>query len=186
MTNSQVERQQVPVRFADLRQLATSVPSYLARKVGVKGTPVLSTASEDDFEIGGLDTESLLLAFGADYHVDLMEFDFTSFSSEEPGVGDDLLFFPKLLLFLGCWLGKTIVALLVWPISALRARRIWVLPTLSFWFPARFPPAKRLPSEVLTVGDFVASAALGRFVKREQVCFIVAKSNPANNHWVAG
>jgi hypothetical protein len=180
MTNPQLERQQVTIRFADLRQLATAIPPYLAQKVGVAGTHALSTAIEDDFGIAGLDTESLLLEFGADYHVDLTKFDFTDFRIGEPGVGAGLLFFPKVLLLLSCWLAKVTVALLVWPVSAWRAKEIWDLPALSFWFPAYFP-AKRPPSEVLTVGDFVASAALGYVVKRERVRFVLAASPRAIN-----
>jgi hypothetical protein len=66
MTNPQLERQQVTIRFADLRHLATAIPPYLAQKVGVAATPALSTAIEDDFRMAGLDTESFLLLFWGD------------------------------------------------------------------------------------------------------------------------
>lgn len=180
MTNPQLERQQVIIRFADLRQVATAVPRYITEKLGVAGRPALSTAMEDDFGVADLDMASLLLEFGADYHVDLTKFNFTGFRSGSPTWGGCLLFFPKVLLLLSGWFAKAIVALFSWPGSAWRAKEIWPLPALSLWFPARVP-AKRPLSEVLTVGDFVASAALGHFVKREQVRFVLAAPARATN-----
>jgi hypothetical protein len=168
-----MERQEVSARFADLRRLASTIPPYLAKQVGVDETPTLRTAVEDDFGLAGLDTESLILEFSEKYQVDLSKFDFTGFiSSEGPDsiIGGYIAVIVMLLVF-PIWLCKLLIALLFWPFSKLMAKSISGFSILGFFSPHKPRPL----NEVLTTGDFVASAALGRFVKREQVKFTLVK-----------
>jgi len=168
-----MQRQEVFIRFTDLRLLASTVPPYLAKKVGVDEMLTLRTAVEDDFGLAGLDTESLLLEFGEEYQVDLSQFDFTGFISSE-GFNSNIEEFIGaiiLLLAFAVWLCKVFIAALCWPFSksiALSIREFGVLDFLAVRKP-------RPLHEVLTTGDFVASAAVGQFVKREQVRFTLLK-----------
>ncbi|MBW3126943.1 DUF1493 family protein [Hymenobacter profundi] len=164
-------RLEIAVRFADLRRLAHEVPPYLATMVGTQNEPwTLRTAVEDDWGVAGLDTEELLLAFGEKYRVDLTKFDFTGFISPEgltPWQGCVATVLLPSLLFL--WLIKTAVAGLCWLFNRSWASAIWHFSLTSIG-------SKPRPySEVLTTGDFVASAAAGLFVKRERVRFALAR-----------
>lgn len=168
-----MERQEIFAHFADLRRLANTIPSYLAKQVGVDETPTLRTAVEDDFGLAGLDTESLILEFSEKYQVDLSQFDFTGFISSE---GQDSIIggyvaVIVMLLILPVWLCKLFIALLFWPFSKSMAKLIAEFSILGFFSSHKPRPL----NEVLTTGDFVASAALGRFVKREQVKFTLIK-----------
>jgi hypothetical protein len=168
-----MERQEVFARFADLRRLASTIPPYLAKQVGVDETPTLRTTVEDDFGLAGLDTESLIIEFSEKYQVDLSQFDFTGFiSSEGPDsiIGGYIAVIAMLLVF-PVWLCKLLIALLFWPFSKSMATSISEFSTIGFFSSHKPRPL----SEVLTTGDFVASAALGRFVKREQVRFTFVK-----------
>lgn len=163
-----MERQEIPIRFAELRQLTETVPTYLAQKVGVRATPLLKAGLEYEFGIAGLDTESLLLEFAETYRVDVTAFDFTGLISPEgPDLWDTIWFFPLATYLLTGWLLRTVVVLLCWPFNRHLAQRIWQQQLPRFW---RSADGQAQP-KALTIGDFVASAAVGRFVRREQVYF---------------
>lgn len=157
------------ISFTTLRQLANAIPAYLAERTGNESIPPLRAGAENELGIAGLDTESLLLEFAETYQVDLSSFDFTEFIGNEPVLdfSESLLDCLKGVYLLAAWLGKVAVVLLSWPFATAWARRIWQEPLKWFWLsPTQHPTAR-----VLTIGDFVASAAVGRFVLREQVCF---------------
>ena len=169
-----MQRQEIPVRFSELRQLATTVPPYLAHFVGVDAEVSLQTAIEDDLRITDLDVEMLLVEFGRKYQVDLSDFDFTGFITYDgwapyPGIFLLLRLTFYVVMLLPAWLVKVAVAALCWPFDARWALAIWKTNLLKILFPLKQP----LPSEVLTLGDFVASAAAGYFVKRERVRFVL-------------
>lgn len=161
-----MERQEIPIHFADLRQLAGSVPTYIAEKVGERTVPTLQNEIENGFGIAGLDTESLILQFSETYRVDLTAFDFTGLISPK-GLDSTgcVLALPLAAYFLAGWLLKTAASLLCWPLDKHLAKRIWQWQVPAFWRPAKSQP------KPLVVGDFVASAAVGQFVRREQVYF---------------
>ncbi|UOR07056.1 DUF1493 family protein [Hymenobacter aerilatus] len=162
-------RPEIPIRFADLRRLVREVPPYLSDFVGVKNEAwTLRTAVEDDWGVAGLDTEQLLLAFGKKYRVDLAKFDFTGYITP-----DDLppwqaclssVLLPSLLFL---WLIKTAVAGLCWLFNRSWTSAIWRFSLTGIF------TKPRPYTEVLTTGDFVASAAAGQFVKRERVRFVL-------------
>ena len=176
-----MEREEIVVRFTDLRRLAEALPKYVADELGADGLPKLQAAIEDDFGTVGMDTEELLIAFGKDYRVDLTGFDFSGCISPEP-TGNPLiilLLLPFAVLFLLAWLAHIIAALCCAPFSRSRARLMLkagigapVTIARELLHPGRKP---RPASQILTVGDLVASAAAGRFVRREQVRFVLAK-----------
>jgi len=176
-----MEREEVIVRFSDLRRLASSIPNYVAEIVGDDKLPTLKTAIEDDLGIVGLDTEELIFKFGETYKVDLSEFDFTGCISPEPN-GDPLILVLLPLyagIFILAWIANILAALCYAPFSLQRAglmleAGIGKPSTIAreLIFPGTHP---RPTSQILTVGDFVASAATGHFVKREQVHFVLAK-----------
>lgn len=176
-----MEREEVLVRFSYLRRLVSSIPDYVAEKVGDDELPTLSTAIEDDLGIVGLDTESLLTEFGETYNVDLSKFDFTGCISPEPN--GNLLILVLLLLYAGlfllAWIANIIAAFCCAPFSLQKAglmlkAGIGKPSTMAreLIFPDMHP---RPANQILTIGDFVASAATGYFVKRGQVRFVLAK-----------
>ncbi len=167
----------IPVRFAELRRLTNEVPAYMAELVGVEIKPwPLRTAVEDDWGVAGLDTEELLVAFGEKYRVDLSRFDFTGFISPEgmtlgQGCFATVVAGPLLAL----WLIKAALAGLCWLFIRSWAAVIWQLSVRQILWPTKPRPTL----EVLTTGDFVASAAAGHFVKRERVRFVLVKGSAA-------
>jgi hypothetical protein len=178
-----METQEIPVRFADLRRVATSVPSYIKDLLGVTEPVTLRSAIEDDFGVCGLDTESLLLQFGEQYQVDLTRFDFTGCISDESTEYSCvlvLLLLPAFLaLFLLAWTANIIAAVCYAPFGIEKAR---LMLQAGIGNPATiartllFPSVRPRPQEkILTVSDFVASASTGYFVKRENVRFVLAK-----------
>lgn len=161
-------KQEIPVRFADLRRLARSVPAYLAERAGETIVPTLRTELEEGLSLYGDDTVETITGFARTYHVEIVEFDFTGLISPE---GTDLAAFLLFLLqfaypLVGSLL-KAVLSLLCWPIASHLAKRIWQQQLPRFWPPAN----EHSQPDALTIGDFVASAAVGRFVRREQVCF---------------
>ncbi|HEX8330330.1 MAG TPA: hypothetical protein VF629_22560 [Hymenobacter sp.] len=175
-----MEREEILVRFADLRRLASSIPDFVADKLGGDGRPTFQAAIEDDFGMVGLDTESLLLEFGETYRVDLTRFDFTGCISPEP-LGNPLIVVlipPYVALFALAWVTNAVAALCHAPFSLSKAR---LMLKAGIGDPATiarellFPPLRPRPAaQILTVGDLVASAATGYFVKREKVRFVLA------------
>ncbi|MDB5267001.1 MAG: hypothetical protein JWP58_41 [Hymenobacter sp.] len=174
-----MEREEITVRFADLRRAVETVPAYVQELSGVGEPLTLRTAIEDDLGMIGLDTEELLRTFGQQFRVDLTRFDFTGLISPEPG-GNPLVVLLLLLyvaLWLLAWVANGIAALCWAPFSLVRARRmlqagIGALPPVV---QSLSPAARPWPTaQVLTVGDLVASAATGYFVKRERVRFVLA------------
>jgi hypothetical protein len=178
-----MKAQEIPVRFADLRRVATSVPSYIKDFLGVTEPVTLRSAIEDDFGVCGLDTESLLLQFGEQYQVDLTQFDFTDcISSEVPDSSCLLKLFllPLFLaLFVLAWTANIIAAVCYAPFGIEKARlmlRAGIGNPATIARTLVFSNMRLRPQEkILTVSDFVASAAIGYFVKREQVRFVLAK-----------
>ena len=177
-----MEREEVLVlaRFSDLRRLASSIPSYVAEKVGVDDLPTLRTAIEDDLGIVGLDTQELILEFSETYKVDLSKFNFTGCISPEPN-GNPLIFVLLPLyagLFIVAWIANIVAALCYAPFSLQKAELmlkagIGKPSTIAreLIFPDMHP---RPANQILTIGDFVASAATGYFVKREHIRFVLA------------
>ncbi|MBF9220491.1 DUF1493 family protein [Hymenobacter ruricola] len=178
-----MERQEVPVRFADLRRLAAAVPGYVGDLLGATEPVTLRSALEDDFGLIGLDTEALLLQFGEQYQVDLTRFDFTDCISAETLPASCLLV-PVLLplylaLFLLGWAAHIVAALCQAPFNSARARvmlRAAAGRSATIADTLLFPNVRPRPREkILTIGDLVASAATGYFVKRERVRFVLVK-----------
>ena len=118
-----MEREEVLVRFSDLRRLASSVPNYVAEKVGEDKLPTLKTAIEDDLGIVGLDTQELIFKFSEAYKVDLSKFDFTGCIGPEPS-GNPLIFVLLPLcagLFMIAWIANIAAALCYAPFSLQKA-----------------------------------------------------------------
>jgi len=112
-----MERQEILIRFADLRRLACSMPAYIVERVGVdEQLPSLNARIEDDLGCMGADMLELLEEFSESFHVDVANFDFTGLISPE---GLDslgcLLALPLAAYFLIGWLLKTVAGLLCWP-----------------------------------------------------------------------
>jgi hypothetical protein len=175
-----MERETIVVRFADLRRAVETVPAYVQELSGVDEPLTLRTAIEDDLGMAGLDTEGLLLGFGKKYRVDLSQFDFTGLISPEP-TGNPLQLVLLLLyaaLFLLAWLANGVAALCWAPFSRAKARlmlKAGVGDPATIAQALLFPAARPQPTaQVLTVGDLVASAAVGYFVKRERVRVVLA------------
>lgn len=177
-----MDRQEIIVRFADLRRVATSVPSYVKDLLGVSVPLTLRSAIEDDFGVCGLDTESLLTQFGEQYKVDLTQFDFTDCISDETTEHSCLLVLVLLPLFLAlfilAWAANIVAAICFVPFGLRKARMVLrggignpAAIARALLFPKWKP---RLQDKILTIGDFVASAAVGHFVKREKVRFVLA------------
>lgn len=178
-----MERQEILVRFADLRQITTSVPSYVKEVLGISETVTLRSAIEDDFGVCGLDTESLLTQFGEQYRVDLTQFDFTDCISDETSESSCLSVIVLLPLFLAvftiAWAANIVAAICIAPFGLQKARlmlRGGVGNPATIARALLFPNWKPRPvDKILTVGDFVASAATGYFVKRKKVRFVLTK-----------
>lgn len=175
-----MEREEIIIRFTDLRQLASSIPNYIAEQAGVDEIPMLKTAIEDDLGMVGLDMQDLLFEFGETYKVDLSKFDFTGCISPEPNGNPLILVLLPVYagLYILAWITNIVAAVCVAPFSLQKAELmlkagIGKPSTIAreLIFPDRHP---RPANQILTVGDFVASAATGYFVKREQVRFVVA------------
>jgi len=177
-----MERKEIVVRFADLRRAVEAVPAYVRGTLGVREAVTLRTAIEDDFGLCGLDTESLLLEFGEKYRVDLSRFDFTGCISDETAETSCLLVLLLLPLYLALFLlawAANIVAAVCWaPFNLPRARlmlRAGIGQPSAIVRTLLYPDHEPRPAaQILTVGDFVASAAAGYFVKRERVRFVLA------------
>jgi|GEM_PF-3409836 len=163
-----MERQEILIRFADLRRLASDVPSFLGRRSGETTTPSLRTELENELSIAGYDLVEAITEFAEAYRIDVAAFDFRGLISPE-GIDswDTIWFFPLAAYFLAGWLLKTVVSLLCWPFDSQLARRIWQQQVPAFWQSA----ASQSQPKPLNIGDFVASAAVGQFVRREQVYF---------------
>ncbi len=163
-----MERQEIPIRFADLRQLASAVPAHLAQYIGETKVPALRAELENELGVTGDDLVETITEFLEKYRVDIGAFNFTGLISPE-GVDfiATLLFLPAALYFLVGWLLKTVAGLLCWPFDSHLGRRIWQQQVPAFWRPA---DGQSQP-KALAIGDFVASAAVGQFVRREQVYF---------------
>jgi len=173
-----MQRPEIVVSFSELRRLATTVPAYLAHFVGVEETVNLQTAIEDDLGLFDLDAQMLLWEFSKKYQVDLAGFDFTGLVSSDgwapfPGLFQLFLFALRGLLLFPAWLVKLTAGALCWPFDGVWARAIWKINLPEIFLPSQ-PYQRPRPSQVLTLGDFVASAAAGHFVKRERVRFVVA------------
>jgi hypothetical protein len=159
-----MEQLEVPIRFADLRRLAETVPIFLAKKVGVRTAPSLRAELEYALAIAGLDTELLLLEFAETYGVDITAFDFTDLLLPDgPDLLDTLLFFPIVACLLVGWL-LNILRTLLSELFPANLTQLIERQSFTLWQPKPQRP-------LLTIGDFVASAAVGRFVRREQVYF---------------
>ena len=164
-----MERPKILIRFADLRRLAREVPAYLAALGGGREAPVLTASVEDTLSIAGLDTQELL-AFASTYGVELAAFDFTGYlSADGPAGADIMLFFPVVAYLLLAWLLRAAAGAGGWLWSRELARRSWRQSISRSWLPAGW----RTPAKKLTFGDFVASAASGRFVQGGQVRFLL-------------
>ncbi|HEX8351245.1 MAG TPA: DUF1493 family protein [Hymenobacter sp.] len=174
--------QEIPVRFADLRRVASSVPSYIKDSLGITQVVTLRSAIEEDFGLCGLDTEYLLTEFGKKYQVDLTRFDFTGCISDETTEYSCLLvlfLLPAFLaIFILAWAANIIAAICYAPFGLHKARlmlRAGIGNPATIARTLLFPNVRPRPQEkILTVSDFVASAATGYFVKRENVRFILA------------
>jgi hypothetical protein len=159
-----MEQKEIVIYFADLRRLAETVPVFLAKQVGARATPALRAELEYALAITGLDTELLLLEFAEAYGVDITAFDFNDvLLPDGPDLLDTLLFFPVVIWLLVGGLLK----ILGNPLSRLFPARL--AQRMEQQLATIRPPKSRQP--LLTIGDFVASAAAGRFVRREQVYF---------------
>ncbi|MGI4741150.1 MAG: DUF1493 family protein [Janthinobacterium lividum] len=157
-----MERQEILIRFADLRRLAVAVPAYITERVDEQ-SPSFKTRIEDDLGCSGDDMVELLEKFSKTYYVDVANFDFTGLISPEGG--DVLGCLLAAAYFLVGWLLKTLAGLLCWPFDSQLAQHLWQQHVPAFWRPANAQP------KPLNIGDFVASAAVGQFVRREQVYF---------------
>lgn len=162
----------IKIRFADLRQAAEQVLTFVEKQLGCEAKYGLRTGVEEDMGIVGLDTEELLLSFSKQFSVDVSKFDFTGMISPEPGAGCTPLYGFVFLFFLAiyilAWTSKLLTGLIYWPFNPKAATSLIEEPVGN---PFIFAPKPY--QEVLTVGDFVASAAVGHFVKRERVRFVL-------------
>jgi hypothetical protein len=160
----------IEVRFADLRRAAEQVPAFVQQQLGCEVEQGLATSIEDDMGSYGLDTIELLESFAAQFTVDVTGFDFTGLiTPESRGNPLNLIVF---LLFIAvyaiAWTTKSVIGLVYWPFNPKAAIRLITEPIGN---PFASKPKPR--HDILTVGDFVASAAAGHFVKRERVRFVL-------------
>ena len=157
------------------------MPAYAREQSGVDEPLTLRTALEDDLSIIGLDMHELLEGFGERYGVDLTRFDFTGLISPESGCNPLVALLLALygaLWVLG-WVANVVAALCWLPFSWAKARLMLragigepATVARALLFPAWQPQTS---AQVLTVGDLVASAAVGYFVKRERVRLVLAQ-----------
>ncbi|MCR5886224.1 DUF1493 family protein [Hymenobacter sp. J193] len=168
----------IEVRFADLRRAAEQVPAFVEDRLGGEAEYGLRTGIEEDMGSAGLDTEELLLEFSKQYSVDLSKFDFTGMISPELDSDSNPLFSLFFLFFIivyaVAWSTKFLVGTVYWPFNPKAATRFIKEPIGNPFASTSAPTSKPRPlCDILTIGDFVASAAAGRFVKRERVRFVL-------------
>ncbi|QIX63340.1 DUF1493 family protein [Hymenobacter sp. BT18] len=161
----------IEVRFADLRRAAEQVPAFVEDRLGCKAEYGLRTGVEEDMCVVGLETEELLLEFSEQFRVDVSKFDFTGLISPEGFEGNPLhliVFLLFLSVYAVAWTTKLLIGLVYLPFNSKAAISLIKEPIGN---PFASTPKPR--HEILTIGDLVASAAAGHFVKRERVRFVL-------------
>ncbi|WP_162910556.1 DUF1493 family protein [Hymenobacter oligotrophus] len=166
----------IEVRFADLRRAAEQVTAFVEKQLGCEAEYGLRTGVEEDMGSAGLDTEQLLCEFSEQFRVDVSKFDFTGFISPEgfQDGGTPLwiilgLFF--LAVYVIAWTTKFLIGAIYWPFNP-KAATSFINEPIGNPFHSTPAPPRKSQHDILTIGDFVASAAAGYFVKRERVRFV--------------
>jgi hypothetical protein len=164
----------IPVRFVDLRRAAEQVPAFVEKQLSCEAERGLRTAIEDDMGSAGLDTEELLLDFSKQFKVDISKFDFTGLISPEGGHWlASILLLPLLAIHILAWAMKLLLVLLLWTFNPNQAKAL-LGTSIEGLINKLLNIAPKPRHQVLTIGDFVASAATGHFVKRERVRFVLS------------
>jgi hypothetical protein len=168
----------IEIRSANLRRAAEQVPAFIEKLLGCEADHGLRTSVEEDMGSAGLDTEELILSFSKQFDVDISRFDFTGFISAEPGVDVNPLYGLVLLFMLAVcvvgWATKFLIGVVYWPFNPKAAAALIQEPIGNpFASTTASVPVPCCRQDSLTIGDFVASAAAGHFVKREQVRFVL-------------
>ncbi|QJX48536.1 DUF1493 family protein [Hymenobacter taeanensis] len=165
------------IRFSDLRRAAEQVPTFVKEALWWEDAYNLRTGIEEDMGCGGEDTEELLLSFSERFSVDISNFDFTGLISSEPGSDGNPLYTFLLLFYVAvyliAWVVKLLVGIFYWPFNPKSATKLIKEP-IGNPFASELQQPKS-PQEILTIGDLVASAAAGHFVKRERVRFVIVR-----------
>lgn len=166
------------IRYAELRRAADQVQGYLTGLAWWEEPYGLHLRLEEDLGLGGLDTKEFLTEFGARFQVDLSRFDFSTYISPEPGtiyLPGPLQWLFSLPVYLLIWASCLLVAAICLPFSRRRAQHFWQRTSSMGWPTAQ--PVEYSPGPYpLCFGDLVASAAVGRFVKREAVRFVLQRA----------
>ncbi|UOQ51525.1 DUF1493 family protein [Hymenobacter cellulosivorans] len=166
----------IEVRFTDLRRMAMQVLAFVETQLACEAQERLRTSIEDDMGSYGDDTVELLENFAKQFNVDVTKFDFTGFISPEGFEDGNPLHLIVFLLFISvyavAWATKLMMGLTYLPFNPKAAISLIKVPIGNPFAPthALHPKSRH---DTLTIGDFVASAAAGRFVKRERVRFVL-------------
>ena len=166
----------IQIPYATLRRHTLQVQEFVQKNYWWEADTTLKTALENDLGITGDDAVELLVQVEKEFRVDWQGLNFTHYFTPEGANGYTvavLLGLPILAMQLTFFAGQLLLALLVWPFSTEQAK--WLVAfSLHKEISSRFwPQPVRLPEETFNVGDLVASVAAGRFVKREQVRFVL-------------
>jgi len=165
------------VEYPTLRRTVEQVQQFMIHASGVD-TCTLKSSLEDDLSLYDDDISFLLEEFATKFTVDFRQSDFDRYftsGSSEGGLLRQLVMYPITLAYVGFllifWLGQQALALLVWPFSTPQAE--WIMDfSLNEYI---YPQPKKPAVDTFNVGDLVASAVAGRFVKREHARFVLTR-----------
>ena len=139
----------------------------------------LKTAIENDLGITGLDAEELFKSFSKEFNTDMSDLDFDKYFAYEGKEMDSfkgILVAPVaisgLLLLFIFFLIQCVVGLIILFFDKQKAKKIFGFSLTGTWglYSRRRWPNKH-PENTFNLGDLVASAVAGRFVKREKIHF---------------
>ncbi len=171
----------IQVSFAELRSITQQVISFVQDKYWLEQDSTLKTSIEDDLGITGIDAEELLNAFSELFNVDLCNFDFDEyFAYEGKAINNpiDILLTPlavmAMALLLVAFFAQCLLSLAILPLNKRKAKEVLDFSLTSQWgiYSRRRWPNKN-PERTFNIGDLVASAVAKRFVKREQIRFVL-------------
>ncbi|WP_133273002.1 DUF1493 family protein [Hymenobacter radiodurans] len=171
----------IQVSFTELRRTTQRVITFMQVEYWLEADSGLRTAIEDDLGITGLDAEELLKAFSKQFDTDLTDLNFDQyFASEGMEINSlkGVLLAPIAIAFCALLLVwffvQCLLSLLALPFDKQEARKVFEFSLIGKWglYSRRRWPNTH-PETTFNIGDLVASAAAGHFVKRERVRFVL-------------
>jgi Protein of unknown function (DUF1493) len=148
--------------FKDLKALSSSVVEFLADNFGVGQEEIYGNfhlSMTDDLGIDGDDGDELIAKFSEKYKVDFSEFEYDKYFSPE---GIDIVMIPFVVLILALFIINCLLTLIFMCLN----RQNPLKKSFSTLFNKR-------SERQLTVGDLIVSAHQGKFMKREEVYFVL-------------